>query len=255
MSALTVAVIDDEEDARELVKIQLEGFSNLNLVGEASDGLAAVSLIDQAKPDIVFLDIQMPELDGIQVVSKATHQPYYVFITAYDEFAVRAFDLNAVDYLLKPFTKQRFQTACDRAQASINKDRFQNQSVIGLLEDIYSLKNTPRAYIQKLSHKSGATTEYINVADIQVINADNQYVNVITKQKQYLLRHSLDYLEEVLDPAIFFRTHRSHLVRLDQIVSTEQYEPRTLLVHLKNGSEIKLSQARKDLLNEKLKLG
>ncbi len=255
MSKLKVVVIDDEEDARELVKIQLKADNDIEIVGEADDGLRAITLLDQVQPDIAFLDIQMPELSGIDVATKASHQPYYIFITAYDEFAVRAFELNAIDYLLKPFTKQRFISALERAKQTIKKDQLHPHHVVGLLEDIYDPKNNPQQYIRRLTNKTGTMTEYIDTSAIVAINADNQYVNVITENKEYLLRHSLDYLAEVLDPSLFFRTHRSHIVRLDRILSIEQYEPRNMLIHLTNGMKVKLSQSRKELLNKKMMHG
>ncbi len=248
-------IVDDEEDARELMKIHLNRHPTLVLVGEATNGVEAVRMIELEKPDIVLLDIQMPELNGLEVVSKVGHHPLFIFITAYDEFAIKAFELNAVDYLLKPFSARRFDDAIQRAIERIAKGKVGQDLYRLLLQEIKEQEAKTTKYVERIAYKAGLQTHYIDTENIVVIEAADQYVNVYTQRKKYLLRQSMDYLEEILDPNLFFRTHRSYIVRLKEVASIEQFGPRNTWIHLKNGQKIKLSQVRKQLFRTKLNLG
>ncbi|MEM1134855.1 MAG: LytTR family DNA-binding domain-containing protein [Bacteroidota bacterium] len=250
-----VAIVDDEEDARELIKIHLSRQSEMQVIGEAKNGAEAIELIKEKKPDIVLLDIQMPEFNGLEVVSALSGTPHFIFITAYDQFAVKAFELNAVDYLLKPFTDIRFDESLRRAKEIILQGRTEKDVYVMLLEEIKNHQTVSNQFIKRLAYKAGAKTSYINIDDIVMIEAADQYVDVHTKAKKYLLRQSMDYLEEMLDPQIFFRTHRSFIVRLSEVDSVEQYQARNLLVHLKNGKTVKLSSIRKQLFQNRLGIG
>ena len=252
MKKLTVAVIDDEEDARELIKIHLKRFGELELVGEGQNGLEAIQLITRYKPDIVLLDIQMPEMDGLEVISQLEDPPAFIFVTAYDEFAVKAFELNAVDYLLKPFTEERFDQSMRRAKADALKDQANTGKYLDLLDLLNSRQTTQSHFIRRLAHRSGLKTTYISTDEICLIEAADQYVYTHTKEAKHLMRLSMDHLEQMLDPDVFFRSHRSFIIRIDQVRAVEQYEPRNFLIHLKSGHQAKLSQSRKDQFSEKL---
>lgn len=252
MKKLTAAVIDDEEDARELIKIHLKRFEELELVGEGQNGLEAIQLINHCKPDIVLLDIQMPEMDGLEAITKIQHPPIFIFVTAYDEFAVKAFELNAVDYLLKPFTKARFDQSMQRAKADVLKHQANTEKYLDLLDLLRSHQTTKSHYIQRLAHRSGLKTTFISVDEICLIEAADQYVYVYTNETKLLMRLSMDHLEQMLDPDVFFRSHRSFIIRIDQVISVEQYEPRNFLIHLKSGHQAKLSQPRKDEFHRRL---
>ena len=250
-----VVLVDDEEDARELVKFHLNRHSTLKLVGEANNGLDAIQLIESTKPDIVLLDIQMPELNGLDVVKKLLHNPLFIFITAYDEYAIKAFELNAVDYLLKPFSAIRFDASIKRsldrlAQGLVEKDHYRL-----LLNEINQNSTQDSNYVNRIAYKSDNKTFYINTSDIILIEAADQYVNIHTHQKKYLIRQSMDYLEEILDPGTFFRTHRSYIINIEEVTSTEQFGSRVTWVYLRNGMKVKLSQVRKQLFLNKLNLG
>lgn len=246
----SVLIVDDEEDARELLKVHLKRHPYLRVVGEASNGAEALLLMAKHEPEIVLLDIQMPEMNGIEVVEKASPSPIFVFITAYDQFAVKAFELNAMDYLLKPIANNRFDQTIQRVTSTL-------QSAGGaeykeLVNDVAATLSASKEYLQRFTYRSGLKTTYISIAEVEMISSADQYVEVYTSDKKYLLRLSMDYLEQVLDPALFFRTHRSFIVKLDQVVALEQYEPRNFIVHLKNDLRAKLTRDKKDDLNRLL---
>lgn len=250
-----LAIIDDEEDARALVQFHLKRHPAVQVIGEAGDGAQALQLIEREKPDLVLLDIQMPEMSGLEVVMQANHQSLIIFITAYDEFAIQAFELNAVDYLLKPFAAERFDEALHRAQARIQAGQPDSNTYQTLLEELIDRKKGDVSYIKRIAYKVDSKTHYILTDSIQCIEAAEQYVNIHTPEKKYLVRQSMDYLEERLDPDQFFRTHRSYIVHLNQVEALEQFGPRAIYIHLKNGMKVKLSQVRKQLFQNKLNLG
>lgn len=243
-----VLIVDDEEDARELIKVHLERHPQFSLVGEAQNGQEALMAIRDQQPDIVLLDIQMPEMSGIELVEQLaeSHPPKIIFITAYDQFAVKAFELNAVDYLLKPFSKDRFDQTLKKVDlASENPDL---RSLITALSQT-SLK---KDHLVRFAYREGSATLFIPASDVIMIVSADQYVEVHTLDRKYLIRLSMDYLEQVLDPATFFRAHRSYFVDLNSVESIEQYEPRNFLIHLKGGLQAKLSRDRRDTFNQKL---
>ena len=247
-------IVDDEQDARELMRIQLSIDKDLQIVGEAVDGKEALEKIDLLKPDIVLLDIQMPELNGLEVVSQSNADSYFIFITAYDEFAVNAFELNAVDYLLKPFSEKRLAQAIQKAKAATEQSNWSFQKVQSVIQEISDRKDQNSQYVKRLVNKTKTILEFISVDDIHMIEAADQYVKVFTAQNQFLLRHSMDYLEQVLDPGRFIRTHRSYIVSIESIKAIEQYEPRNFLVLLQHELKAKLSHNRKELLQFKMGL-
>lgn len=244
----TVLIVDDEEDARELMKIHLARHEQYALVGEAQNGQEALSAIEKLQPDIVLLDIQMPEMNGIELVEQLSFSTstQIIFITAYDQFAVKAFELNAVDYLLKPFSRSRFDQTMEKAAALNEKQDL--QSLIATL----SLATNKKEYIVRFAYREGLSTLFIPVSEVPAVVSADQYIEVYTAGRKYLIRLSMDYLEKVLDPSIFFRTHRSYFVNLQFVESIEQYEPRNYLIHLKGGIKAKLSRDKREAFNKKL---
>lgn len=250
-----VAIVDDEEDARELLKIHLQKHANLQLIGEASNGVEALKLIQDQQPDIVLLDIQMPEMNGLELVQHLADMPHFIFVTAYDEFALKAFELNAVDYLLKPISTARFNAAIQKVRMRLQTGNFDKNLYQLLLKEIDNNKATASNYIKRIAYKTGLKTQYINTDSIILIEAADQYVNLFTKDQKFLIRQSMDYLEEMLDPNIFFRTHRSYIIRLEEVGSLEQLGPKNILIFLKNGQKAKLSRIRKQLFLNRLNVG
>lgn len=243
-----VLIVDDEEDARELLKVHLGRHTQFSLIGEARNGQEALMAIREQQPDIVLLDIQMPEMSGIELVEQLaeSHSPKVIFITAYDQFAVKAFELNAVDYLLKPFSKDRFdQTLRKVAFSPVNPD-------IGSFIAALSQTSLKKDHLVRFAYREGPSTLFIPVSDVITIVSADQYVEVHTISRKYLIRLAMDYLEQVLDPTTFYRTHRSYIVHLNSVESIEQYEPRNFLVHLKGGLQAKLSRDKRDTFNQKL---
>ncbi len=250
--SIRVIIVDDEDDARELLKIHLQRHQQIDVVGEATNGQEAIAQITSQQPDLIFLDIQMPELSGLEVVEQISNTPQVIFITAYDEFAVSAFELHALDYLLKPFSEKRFDEAVGRAIDQLTRGENPQDLYLALLEELKGDHRTK--YLNRLSYKQGLKTILVDVEDILFIEAADQYVEVHTVEKTHLIRQSMDFLEERLEPNTFFRTHRSAIVRLSEVSSLEQYEPKNALVHLKSGKKVKLSQSRKLLFQSKLGL-
>lgn len=244
----TVLIADDEEDARELLKLHLKRHGHFILVGEAQNGHEALAAIQQQKPDIVLLDIQMPEMNGIELVEQLdpNDAPRIVFITAYDQFAVKAFELNAVDYLLKPFSKSRFDDTMKKVASPTEKQDLQS-----LLSTMMQMAPQNK-FLARLTYRDGPTTRFIPVEEILMVESADQYIEAYTPKKKYLIRLSMDYLENVLDPALFFRTHRSYLVNIQFVESIEQYEPRNFLIHLTGGVQAKLSREKREFFNRKL---
>lgn len=250
MKKHTVLIVDDEEDARELLKVHLKRHPDLQLVGEASNGAEALTLIEKNQPEIVLLDIQMPEMNGVDVVERTEASPIFVFVTAYDRFAVKAFELNALDYLLKPVSNSRFDQTIQRIKSNLQSS--EGKEYKDLVTHVAATLSGRKGYLQRFTYRSGLKTAYISTDEVAMISSADQYVEIHTTAKKYLLRLSMDYLEQVLDPAVFFRTHRSFIIKIDEVVSVEQYEPRNFIIHLKGKLSAKLTRDKKDDLNRLL---
>lgn len=241
---LRVIIVDDEENAISIIKLLLEPLSEIEIVASCSNGYEAIEAISSHKPDLVFLDIQMPEVDGFQVIEKVKyiHQPYYIFTTAYDEYAVKAFDVHALDYLLKPFDDDRFFIALNRAKEHIDTKGLQHIS--DRIDHFLNDRKYPKP-VQKLSIKTGGKTIFIETSTIDWIEADNQYAKVHTKSKSYLIRESLNSLEQRLSDSDFYRSHRSAIINIHQIQAIEPYFKGDFIIHLNGGTKVKLSRSRK----------
>ena len=253
MIQLKILIIDDEENARELLKIHLSKLTRIEVIGEAKDGKEAVAMITKYKPDLIFLDIEMPELSGLEVLNRLEEIPFVIFVTAFDEYAIQAFEVHAVDYLLKPFTEVRLFKAIHRAEKRIAGDVVDRNLYADLLDSL--LNKTEVKYLNRLSVKSNHKTYFIDTATILLIEAADQYVSIQTASDKYLARFSMDYLEKALDPRRFIRSHRSYIVAINHVLSIEKYEPKNLLVHLQGGFKAKLSQSRKTVFEGKLRTG
>jgi len=244
-------VIDDEPLARDMIREMLGGDSDVEIVAECANGREAVEAIRSLSPDLIFLDIQMPELGGFEVLeSFEANQaaPYVIFATAYDQYAVRAFEVHAFDYLLKPFDEERFNIAWQRAKAQIKLDRTgeRDRHILALLEE---LKAGPR-YLERLVVKTGGRVFFLDVAEILCIEAEGNYVRVYDQTKHYLLRETISGLEEQLDPKQFLRIHRSAIVRLDLIETLIRNPGGDYAVLLKGGVKLKVSRGRFERLEE-----
>lgn len=228
-------IADDEPLARKKIRTLLEREPDVEVAGECGSGPEAARLIRELEPDLVFLDIEMPELDGLSVLSGLPSRaaPLVIFVTAYDQYAVRAFDVKALDYLLKPFDRRRFRTALERAR-----------------EHLRHSGEPPESPLSRLLVRSGDGLSVLKVDDVDWVEAADNYVKVHALGETHLLRETLAHLQSRLDPARFLRIHRSTLVNLDRIQSLHPLFHGDQIVVLRDGTELTLSRRyRNDVEN------
>ena len=239
---IRVLVVDDEPLARDMIREMLAEDSEVEIVAECVNGREAVDAIKSQRPDLVFLDIQMPELGGFEVLESLDPQstPYVIFVTAYDQYAVRAFEVHAFDYLLKPFDEERFDAAWQRVKEKIKLDQTgeRDRHILALLEE---LKSGPR-HLERLVIKNGGRVFFLNVQDVHCIESEGNYVRVYDNQKGYLLRETISSLEEQLDPRQFRRIHRSAIVKIDRIKEMQPWFHGEYRIIMENGKELTLSR-------------
>jgi two-component system LytT family response regulator len=242
----TVLIVEDEPLARKTLREMLAGVDWLEIIGEAADGLAAVEAINARKPDLVFLDINMPELSGLDVLKRLTHEPAVIFTTAHDRHAVAAFELSALDYLLKPFGRARLQQALARA-----KEAFEKAGTRGSLTEARNVLGAPHgAPLERILIRDGGRIVPGAVRDIERIEADGDYAAVKAKGKNLLVNLPLGEFEAKLDPERFVRVHRAHLVNLDYVDAIEPFDNSQLLVRMKDGAKITASRAASKRLRD-----
>jgi two-component system LytT family response regulator len=237
-------VIDDDALARDRLRDLNEDAGLLDIVGEAADGHSAVRLIDEVRPQIAFVDIRMPGLDGIQVLEAVKHQPAVIFTTAHGEYALRAFELAAVDYLLKPFGLDRFRIAVLRAMGS-----HSHRENLPVPERIKAVTPASRSSVTRLFARERDVIIPIDVAEIRRLEADGDYVSIFTTARRHMMRASLQDLEESLGER-FLRVHRSHVVNMDHVVRFEPHDAARLSVVLSDGSRVVASRARSQHLRK-----
>lgn len=250
---ITTIVVDDEPLAREKLRGFLESESDIEVIAECRDGAEALLAIEQEKPDLVFLDVQMPEMDGFEVLDHLdrAHVPTVVFVTAYDQYAIKAFEVHAVDYLLKPFDRERFREALNRARIEIERRQVSGmkQRLEALLEDIESRRSK---YPERLVVKSSGRVVFLKVAEIDWVDAAGNYVKLHTGDETLLLRETMGRLEERLDPRQFLRIHRSTIVNIERIRELQQQFHGDYVVILKSGQRLTLSRSYRDKIQELL---
>jgi two-component system, LytTR family, response regulator len=232
---LTTLIVDDEPLAREGLRLLLSRDPEVSAIREARDGREAVAAIRESSPDLLFLDVQMPEMDGFAVVRNigAELMPAVVFVTAHDQYAIRAFEINALDYLLKPVMEERFVKTLVRAKSRISSSvaADSSQQIISLLETIAS----PRSYLKRLAVRSAGKTELVDVEDIDWIEAAENYVEVHAGRMTRLLHVTMNVLEKSLDPKNFLRIHRSLIVNVDRIKNLESDAHGEYVITLREG--------------------
>ena len=236
--ALRTVVAEDEPLARQRLRRFVERDPRLVLVGEAESGTQAVELIDRLAPDVVFLDVQMPECTGLEVLERAAHRPAPVFTTAYPEYALRAFEVEAYDYLVKPFGWTRFQAAVDRVARRLSAPPSPAST------------SAPEPYLERLFVRRHGEMVPVSMRDVHRIEGAGDYVTLCTEAGQVLADISLNELERRLDPACFRRVHRAHIVNLDHVSAIRPYDERRLSVRFADGSEVVASRAGSQSLRE-----
>lgn len=233
-------IVDDEPVARNIIKRFLKNDADIKIIGEAGNGQDAVKIIFEEKPDLVFLDIQMPEITGFDVIEQVGTEnlPFIIFVTAYDEYTLKAFEINALDYLLKPFNKQRFENSINRAKDLIWSKKYIKRKIDSLLDDIGKQKKI----LNKILVKTGGRVLFLETRDIEWIEASAYYVKIYSKKGIYPFRETLTNLENKLDPDRFIRIHRSFIVNTDAIKEIKQEVNNNFVVILNDNTRLNLSR-------------
>lgn len=246
-NAIRAVIVDDEPLGRTVVREMLRGEAEIEIVGEAANGHEALELLSQTRPDLLFLDVQMPEVDGFDVLGALDTLPLVIFVTAYDQYAVRAFEVHALDYVLKPFDRERFGQAVQRAkeQLKLAQHHAINERILALLEAQKS--QTP--YLERLVIKDQGRVFFLKTAELDWVEAEGNYVKLHARQTVYWLRETLSNLEAQLDPQRFARIHRSHLVNLDRIRELQPWSHGEYHVLLHDGTQLTLSRNYRERLH------
>ena len=233
---LRVAVVDDEDLARGYLCELLAGHPEIRIVAQCANGFEAVKAIADTSPDLLFLDVQMPKLDGFEVLEllDPAQAPVVIFVTAYDQYAMRAFDAQAVDYLLKPFSAERFERALDRARARLGERPA--------LPAIAPPPRTGADHPQRIVVKDGTRVHVIPVARLDYVTAEDDYVALHSEGKSYLKQQAIAELEALLDPACFVRIHRSAIVNLERVARIEPYGKESRVAILADGTRLPVSR-------------
>jgi two-component system, LytTR family, response regulator len=248
---LRVVIVDDEQLARLLLREYLEADGRVEVAAECANGFEAVKAIAEHKPDLVFLDIQMPKLDGFEVLELIDPSVAVIFVTAYDQYAMRAFEARAVDYLLKPFGESRLWKALDRA-----RERLADAQPAGAFPasraELAAAARPPDQRLERVVVRDGSKVHIVPVAKLDYAEAQDDYVCLHSEQKRYLKQQTIASLESQLDPRNFVRIHRSYLVRLEKIARIEPYSKDSRIVVLADGTQLPVSRAGHARLKELL---
>jgi two-component system LytT family response regulator len=248
----SVVVVDDEELARRRIVQLLAAQHDMEVVAECRAGREGIAAIEAHRPDLLFLDVQMPGLDGFELLAglSVDAPPAVVFVTAHDQHAIRAFDVDAVDYLLKPFDEERFQQTLDRVREHLEQERAMRaephlRSLLELVSErdagSEAAAERPR-YVDRLMIKIGPKTVVVRAADIDQIEAEGNYARLHVAAKTYLLRETMSRLEKSLNPSMFARIHRSSIVNLERVREVEPYFGHDFMVRLSTGARVKMSR-------------
>lgn len=245
-------VVDDEPLAREKLLALLADESDIEVVGECGTGSSAVDAIERNTPDLVFLDVQMPELDGFGILERLddAHTPAVIFVTAYDQYALQAFDVHALDFLLKPFDRQRLVAALEKARRQILNRRTGElrERLQALLEDLQG----EQQYLERMVVKSSGRVFFLKVEDVDWLEAAANYVRLHVGSEGHLVRETMANLEKKLDPQRFLRIHRSTIVQIDRIQELRQLFHGDYAVVLENGKQLPVSRGYRERLNQLL---
>lgn len=240
---MNALIIDDEPLARMVIKEYLATHTQINIVQECSDGFEGVKAIMQHQPDLVFLDIQMPKINGFEMLELVDNPPAVIFTTAFEEYAIRAFEAHAVDYLLKPFSKDRFDKALLKWQEGREKSAASTKQ---LLESV----TEPHAAHNRVVVKENGKIKIIPVTQLQYLEAADDYVKLHTADGSYLKNKTMAFFEKALDPDSFIRIHRSYIVNVQLITRLDPYEKETWLAVLSNGKKLPVSKTGYTKLKE-----
>lgn len=234
---IKTVLIDDEPLARSIIREYLKSYSDIEVIGECNDGFEGVKTITKNQPDLIFLDIQMPKISGFEMLELIENAPAVIFTTAFDEFAIKAFEAHAIDYLLKPFSKERFDKAIQKwiSQRHQTEGRTTTQTL--LETEIHQPEERNRIVV-----KEGSNIRIIPTHEILYIEAYDDYVKIFTQKEMFLKKKTMNFYEQALDPSQFVRVHRSYILQLQQLTRIEPLEKDTHVALLKNGVRVPLSK-------------
>jgi two-component system LytT family response regulator len=235
---IRTVIIEDEVLARNLLKTYLVDHPQIELIAECENGFEGLKAINEMKPDLVFLDVQMPKLTGFEMLELLEYRPEIIFTTAYNQFAIKAFEQHAIDYLLKPFPKDRLLLAIDRAIEKLKG----NNSVETPIDKLTELPESE--FIERIVVKDKSKIHIIPSDHIRYIESLDDYVMIYTKERRFIKQKTMKYFETNLDPKAFVRIHRSYIVKVDEIAEIQQYEKESHIVILKNDhGKLKVSKS------------
>ncbi len=233
-------IVDDEELARQILREFLSSHPEIELVAECANGFEAVKAVAELKPDLVFLDIQMPKLDGFEVLELIGNETAVVFVTAHDNFAIRAFEVHAVDYLMKPVGPGRFEAALKRA-----KERLEGKAPSSATPaaELAAAARPPAQYLERIPVRDGARVFIIPIGKLDYVEAQDDYVALASDGKKHLKQQTIASLETALDPSRFLRVHRSYIVNLERVAKIEPYSKDSHVAVLTTGAQLPVSRA------------
>jgi len=234
---ISAVVVDDEELARRILCEYLAAFPDIEVAAECANGFEAVKAVNELKPQLLFLDIQMPKLSGFEVLELIDPDPAVVFVTAYDEFALSAFEVHAVDYLLKPFSQERLTEAVDRARLRLD---HRDSS---LFPKLISKSRETASPLERILIRDGSRVHVIPTAKIDYLEAQDDYVCIKSRGKEYLKQETLNALENALDPHQFVRIHRSYILNLDRLDKLELFSKDSRIAVLTDGARLPVSKS------------
>jgi two-component system LytT family response regulator len=244
---ITCIIIDDEKLARDLLQEYVQQMPNLQVIGECGKGKEAVEAIDRLKPDLIFLDVQMPGMNGFDVLDEITHDPYVIFCTAYDQYAIKAFEKNAVDYILKPLDQERFKLGVERA---INRMKVEQNNVGELLRNLKTENKT--SYDSHIFVQKSEKLLNLPVEEIVYLEASGDYTILSTKNDQFVSSSGIGKLEEILNPEIFIRVHRSTIININNLKEIEKHFNGGMVVKMLNGKSFPVSRTYAKLIRKKV---
>ena len=240
-------IIDDESPARSLIISYLRKFDEIEILAECENGFEGIKSIQEHKPDIIFLDVQMPKLTGFEMLELLDELPVVIFSTAYDEYAIKAFDLNAADYLLKPYSEERFDKAVKKALERVSENNPGSPE-----REVLDAHSESSGKLERIVVKTGTRIKVISAEQVEYIEAFDDYVYIHTMDGRFIKQQTMAYYEKHLDNKEFARIHRSYIVRLSHIVQMEPYGKDSKVLLHKSGGKIKVSRSGLKVLKEKL---
>src|SRR5690242_19929165 len=243
-----VIIIDDEPLARSMVREYLQFHPGIEIVAECNDGFEGVKAIQQFQPDLIFLDIQMPKINGFEMLELLEKPPAVIFTTAFDEYAIKAFEAHAIDYLLKPFNQDRFDKAIGKWNEQKNQDNDKSN------QELLETASLSPSQSQRIVLKNGSKIKIIAVHDVQYLEAADDYVKVHTQEGYFLKNKTMNHFERALDKHQFVRSHRSYIVNVQQITRIDPYEKDNHVAVLRSGVKVPVSRSGYGKLKEVLGL-